>query len=289
MTLDQLRMFVEVAERQHMTKAAQALHVTQSTVSAAIAALESRYGIRLFHRIGRRIELTEAGQTLLGEARAILGRVAGTERILAELGSLMQGTLKIVASQTIASYWLPKHLADFRQKYPGISIHLAMGNTGQVIRSVSDGSVELGFVEGSVSDGMISRWTVGQDRLVLVGRPECFPAEGKEISLARWIMREPGSGTRSTFEEMLRARGLDPDSLDVALTLPSNESVLSAVEAGAGIAVLSALVVERSIDAAALRILPFDETPRPFSALCHKERTPGRAAEVLLKSMRSRS
>lgn len=288
MTLDQLRIFVEVAERQHVTQAAKALHITQSTASAAIAALEAQHDVRLFHRIGRRIELTEVGQILLEEARVILGRVENTELVLAELGGLKKGTLRLVASQTIASYWLPRYLADFKRQYSGITVNLVVGNTEQAIRDVFDGSAELGFVEGAVPDGPILHWPIAHDRLVLVGNADCSPAtlDRAGLTKARWVMREPGSGTRSTFEEMLRARGMDPAELEVALTLPSNESVLSAVEAGAGVTVLSALVVARASNAARLLSQPFDNAPRPFSAVCHKDRTLSKAADALLGLIR---
>ncbi|RYD25157.1 MAG: LysR family transcriptional regulator, partial [Lysobacteraceae bacterium] len=111
MTLEQLRIFVGVAEREHMTRAAEALNVTQSAASAAIAALEARYGVPLFHRVGRSIELSEAGRMFLAEARAVLGRASGAELALAEYAGLERGTLRLVASQTIAGYWLPRQLA----------------------------------------------------------------------------------------------------------------------------------------------------------------------------------
>lgn len=104
MTLEQLRIFVGVAEREHVTRAAEALNITQSAASGAIAALEARHGVPLFHRVGRGIELTEAGAMFLVEARAVLGRAAHAELALAEYGGLQRGTLKLVASQTIASY-----------------------------------------------------------------------------------------------------------------------------------------------------------------------------------------
>ena len=106
MTLQQLRVFVAVAERQHVTRAAEALQLAQSVVSAAIASLEARHGIKLFQRVGRGIGLTGAGTLFLAEARAVLARVAAAERVLAELADLTRGTLSVQASQTIASYWL---------------------------------------------------------------------------------------------------------------------------------------------------------------------------------------
>jgi DNA-binding transcriptional LysR family regulator len=108
MTLEQLRIFVGVAEREHMTRGAEALNITQSAASGAIATIEARYGVPLFHRVGRGIELTQAGQAFLGEARAVLGRAAHAETMLADFAGLMRGKLTLVASQTIASYWLPR-------------------------------------------------------------------------------------------------------------------------------------------------------------------------------------
>src|SRR3984957_15980363 len=129
MTLEQLRVFVAVAERQHVTRAAEALNLAQSAASAAIAALEGRHGARLFNRVGRGIELTEAGTLFLVEARAVLARAEAAEAILSELGGLKRGTLIVQASQTIASFWLPRHLVAFRSAYPRIDIRLSVGNT----------------------------------------------------------------------------------------------------------------------------------------------------------------
>lgn len=118
MTFEQLRIFISVAERQHMTAASQDLHLSQSAVSAAIAALENRYDVKLFHRIGRGISLSEAGQLFLEEARSILRSAEAAEVMLKEIGGLKRGVLRLVASQTIASYWLPPLLLDFQKRYP---------------------------------------------------------------------------------------------------------------------------------------------------------------------------
>jgi DNA-binding transcriptional LysR family regulator len=98
MTLEQLRVFVEVAERLHVTQAAEALNVTQSAASAAIHALETGLGTPLFHRIGRRLELTEAGRVFLPEAKIVLAKVWGAEQVLAELDGLLRGRLRLLAS-----------------------------------------------------------------------------------------------------------------------------------------------------------------------------------------------
>jgi DNA-binding transcriptional LysR family regulator len=283
MTLEQLRIFVGVAEREHMTRAAEALHITQSAVSAAIKTLEERHNVPLFHRIGRRIELTDAGRLFLVEARAVLGRAASAERTLAEFGGLERGTLTLVASQTIAGYWLPPFLARFRRRYPGIAVTLSIGNSEQAADRVREGSAELGFVEGLIDDPALARWTVGHDDLALVGS-EAAPggADSDWLCSVPWVLREEGSGTRSTFEAALAPLGLTLADLDVILTLPSNEAVRSAVSAGAGHTLISTLVVEPLLRAGRIQRTAFDLEPRPFYGLRHKERYRGKAGDALL-------
>lgn len=281
MTLEQLRIFVGVAEREHMTRAAEALNVTQSAASAAIAALEARHDVPLFHRVGRGIELTEAGRMFLDEARAVLGRAASAALALSEFGGLKRGTLRIVASQTIASYWLPARLAEFHRRHPLIGIELATDNTDGAAAQVLNGRAELGFVEGSVDEPALAHWKVGEDRMVLVGAQPVGDVDETWVREANWIVREQGSGTRSTFEEVLRHRGVDPIDLRIGMTLPSNEAVRSAVEAGAGVAVLSELVVRRALAAGHLHDLGLGLPARPFESLRHKERYRTRAADAL--------
>jgi DNA-binding transcriptional LysR family regulator len=286
MTFEQLRIFVGVAEREHVTRAAEALNVTQSAASGAIATLEARHGVKLFHRVGRRIELTDIGRMFLDEARAVLARAASAELALSEFGGLKRGNLHIVASQTIAAYWLPERLAAFHQRYPLIDLSVAIANTEHAAQSVHDGRAELGFIEGSIDDPALAHWKVGTDRMLLVGKGTAEAITRDWILAAPWVMREPGSGTRSTFEDAIRGRGIDPKALNVALTLPSNEAVLAAVRAGVGFALLSHLVVSSALDARQLSSLPFDLPERRFYALRQKERYRSKAADALLDVMK---
>jgi len=290
MTLEQLRIFVAVAEREHMTAAARALNVTQSAASAAIAALEERHQIKLFHRVGRGIALTEAGRLFLAEARGVLARADMAQTVLRELGGLERGTLRVVASQTIAAYWLPPFLATFHTRHPAIAIDLAIGNSEQAAARVHDGGADLGIVEGQIDDPALAHWPIGEDRLLLVSASPFgnAPIDADWLRQARWVLREPGSGTRSTFDRHLRRLSVDPTMLDVALTMPSNESVRTAVEAGAGVAVLSALVVGPAVAAGALHVAPIAFEPRPFFGLRHKERYRTKAADALLNVIASR-
>lgn len=283
MTIDQLRVFVAVAERQHVTQAAKALNMTQSAASSAITALERRYDVRLFDRVGRGIELTAAGVAFFPEARRIVESVRGAEQALRDLGSLRGGTLRLTASQTIASYWLPAVLRVFQARHPGVTVDVSLGNTEQAAERVHNGLAELGFVEGAVDDPALSHRAVGQDRLVLVqAGPAPATIDESWMRAAAWVTREGGSGTRSSFAAALAARGIDADTLPVTLVLPSNEAVRTAVEAGMGVAALSTLVVAAAIHAGTLHRLPLDLPARPFFALRHRQRVPGKAVVALL-------
>jgi len=287
MTLEQLRTFVAVAERQHVTQAARALNLAQSAVSHAITALEARHDTKLFDRVGRGIELTEAGRIFLAEARAVLARAEAAELALSELGSLKRGTLSVQASQTIASYWLPRHLVAFRRTYPQIQIRLAIGNTAQVVAAVASGAVELGFVEGAVENEHFASTAVARDQLIVVVGPEhpwvshARLAPG-DLTESDWVLREPGSGTRSAFEDALARLGIEPGALRIQLELPSNEAVRAAVEAGLGATAISASVAAPSIEAGLLHQAAFQLPEREFHVLRHRERYRSRAADALL-------
>jgi len=286
MTLEQLRIFVAVAQREHVTRAAADLNLTQSAVSAAISALEARHATQLFDRIGRRIALTQAGKLFLIEARAVLARAAAAEAALADLAGLKRGALALAASQTSGNYWLPPLVARFRAAYPGVTLSLSIGNTETVAAMVREGAVDLGFVEGDVDGDDLAVTAVAEDELVLVA--QAAPKAGKrpldagELGALRWVMRERGSGTRAILETALMDAGVPPGELDIALELPSNEAVRSAVEAGAGATALSRLVVRDALAAGALVALNFKLPARRFVALRHKDRTPTQAERALI-------
>ncbi len=287
MTLEQLRIFVAVAERQHVTQAAAALNLAQSAASHAIAALEAHHQAKLFNRVGRRIELTEAGHVFLAEARAVLARVEAAELVLSDFGGLKRGTLSVQASQTIASYWLPRHLVVFKRAYPQIQIRLTIGNTAQVAAAVESGTAELGFVEGALENAHLACTPVARDQLFIVVGPEHPWAGGAALTPAdlaegEWVLREPGSGTRSAFEEALAAHGIKPSGLRVRLELPSNEAVRAAVEAGLAATAISASVAAPSIEAGLLYQAQFKLPERYFYALRHAGRYLARSAGALM-------
>ena len=291
MTLEQLRIFVAVAERRHVTRAAQALGVTQSAASAAIAALESRYGTRLFNRVGRGIELTETGRRFLPEARIVLDRVAAARSALEDLSERPTGAVAIAASHTIANYWLPRRLASYHAAFPGVALHVEIGNTRQVETAVVEGAADLGLVEGPTPHPALWREKLDEDRLVLVKAPGQPPlaefAPGRpDLGAVPWVLREAGSGTRAILEDLARREGLRPDDLRAVLVLPGNEAVREAVEAGAGASIISEHVVGGAIAAGRLEAVPIELPPREFALIRHGDRHVTHAQRALIEHLR---
>lgn len=288
MTLEQLAVFVAVAEREHLTRAADAIRLTPSAVSSAIKNLEQRYGVELFHRIGRRIELTGTGRVFLAEARETLARARAAELVLSELGGLMRGTLSVHASQTIASYWLPPRLMAFRSACPGIALTLTLGNTRTVANAVINGQADLGFVEGELDEPALATSSVDRDELTILvapGHPWASSTTIMPSALRQtlWIMREEGSGTRSVFEQALRQMGVSPGDLPVAMVLPSNEAILSALGGGHCAAAISRLAARSHVDAGHLVAVGPPLGSRAFLCLHHKERHRTKAALELAR------
>ena len=287
MTLEQLRIFVAVAEREHVTQAARDLHLTQSATSSAVAALEERYATRLFDRVGRRIVLSAPGRLFLVEARAVLARAKAAELVLADLAGLKRGSLSLAASQTIGNYWLPSTMQRFRAAYPGVALSLAIGNTEHVAAMVHDGIADLGFVEGTVDDGALAVQPIADDELILVvGRRHAWSGRkavgGPDLLETGWVLREPGSGTRAMFEDALREFDIRPDQLNVSLELPSNEAVRTAVIDGLDATVLSRLVAVEALAAGTLAEVGLALPRRQFSVLRHKERYVTQAERALM-------
>lgn len=254
MTLEQLRIFLAVAEHLHFTRAAEALYITQPAVSAAIQTIESEYSVKLFHRIGRRIEITNAGQLLQIEAQKILDQVAFAERQLRELNNLQRGELKIGSSLTIGNYWLPDRISRFKQQYPGIHVHCVLGNAEEIGEGTALGRFDLGLVTGEVKQSLqeyLRQESVGQERLqIVVGQTHPWfgqaQIETAQLSTSQWVMREAGSGAQQMFEQALHRWQVELP-LSIALVLSTSEMVKAVVEQGVGAAALPELMIQKEL------------------------------------------
>ncbi len=261
MTLEQLRIFLAVAEYLHFTRAAEALFITQPAVSAAIQCLEAEYGVKLFHRIGRRIEIAEAGKLLQIEAQKIIDQVVQAERGLKELNNLQRGELKLGASLTIGNYWLPSKISQFKRQYPGINIDCTLANAEEICEGTATGSFDLGLLTGGVKstlESYLDQEVVGSERMqIVVGkshpwfqRPEITVSE---LAQTDWVMREPGSGVQQMFEQALQSWGVEPSQLNVVLVLPSSDMIKAVVENDMGAAAIPDLMVTKELQLATLR------------------------------------
>ena len=304
MTFEQLRIFLAVAQHMHFTRAAEALYLTQPSVSAAIQSLEEEHSVKLFDRIGRRVELTQAGKLLQIEAQKILAQVSLTKRGLEEFNQLQRGELHLGASQTIGNYWIPHFISQFKRQYPGICVNCTLGNTEVIASGTAAGAFDLGLVEGVVEPGIaacLEQQIVGGDQLlIIVGQPHVW-FERSVLSLSdlantAWVMREDGSGTRQIFEQSLHSWGIDPSTLNVILELSSGEMVKAIVETGIGATAISELMVKKELQFGILKALHIraqgkaairsskeaagNPMQRPFTLLKHRERFQTRIAQA---------
>jgi DNA-binding transcriptional LysR family regulator len=216
----------------------------------------------------------------------VLLRARAAEQTLDDLAGLRRGVLTLAASQTISSYWLPPVVAQFTDAYPEVAVRLKAGNSAEVARAVSNGDSELGFVEGVVDDWALLRRVVGGDRIALYAAPwhplagvKIGPAELKDVY---WVLREPGSGTRSHFERMMSERGVSASELRIALELPSNEAVLSAAIGGRLVTAVSELAAAQFVATGRVARLDVELEARRFELLAHKQRRPSAAGRAFI-------
>lgn len=290
MTLEQIRIFLCVARLSHVTRAARELNLTQSAVSASIAALERQYDVKLFDRVGRGIVLTEAGALLVTAAERILHEAEAANALLSGFAREPKGRLRIWASQTIASYWMAPQMMQMHARWPQVELSLHAGNTADVERAVQDGEADLGFVEGRVRAEGLRQRKVGHDELLLV-MPRGHPLARKSGLTAQdyrgmeWLLREPGSGTRMVVERHLATMGLASGDLNVLLQLPTNEAILGGVRTGMAVSMLSwrSLLLARNREFVLRRVTWAEKPTRDFLVLTDPRRYRTRAMESFLE------
>lgn len=290
-----LQVFHTVARLLSFTKAAEALHMTQPAVTFQVRQLEEHFDTRLFDRTHNRISLTEAGACVYAYADRIFDLYGQMEGAVRDLTGDVSGPVLLGASTTIAEYMLPSLLGEFKRKFPEVNIRLRVANTEGVVSMVEENDVDLGVVEGAVGNRNLSLETFRIDQLVAVV-PPAHPFAARESLAATdllehpYIAREEGSGTRGVIREYLRAGGVDPDAVELAMELGSPEAIKGAVEAGMGISVLSLGTVRKEMALGTLVAVPFDPPlERPFYFVRQKQKFRVRATEELLAFARAYS
>jgi len=237
--------------------------------------------------VGRGIQLTEPGRIFLREARAVLDRASMASSVLQDLAGWPPNPIALAASQTIATYWLPRRLAAFHAASPRVRLKVMIRNTREVESAVADGEVSIGLVEGPTQHPALLRTHLDHDQMVLVvaaGRaPLAIEASRRaDLRALNWVIREPGSGTRRGLEDLAARQGLSLDDLNIFLVLPSNEAVREAVESGAGATIISRHVVASAIAAGTLVEIPLELPQREFALVRHRERHATLAQKALV-------
>ena len=277
MTLNQLKIFLKIAEVGNVTKAADLLGMTQSAASASIASIENNYQVKLFERVGRSIILSEVGKRFLPEAQRTLASAKNANKYLNLLSKKTVGSLKISASQTIANYWLPRKLALFHSRYPDVSLHVSMTNTSEVQNAIIEGKADIGFVEAEIASSELELINVDHDQISLVASVTKWASFGisddlTDILKLPWIVREKGSGTRKVLEDLVIKNNYSWSDLDIVLELPSNESVREAVIAGVGVTLISQHVVALALETGLLKAKSINLPPRNYQMALRKHR-----------------
>lgn len=255
LSLRQLQVFLAVAESGSTVAASEVVSLSQSATSAALNELEHVLSHQLFDRIGKRLMLNDNGRLLLPQARLLLDTASSVEQLFTEGDDRWSG-IRIGASMTIGSYCLPALLADSQRErssarqqadlpdYP----QLYIANTTEVVSAVAGYAVDCGFIEGACHDTELSVEPWLEDEMVIVCAPDHALATRnhgrvtyQDLQSARWLLREPGSGTREHVEQMLLPHF---SSLKVAGEFGNPETIKHAAAAGLGLACISRIVVE---------------------------------------------
>lgn len=292
MNLAQLRTFIAVVEHASFSAAARALGLSQPAVTMQVQALESDLGVTLLDRRYRKVELTEAGRALLPHARKLMAGIEEARLDLEGMSGTVSGRLTIAASTTPGQYVLPRLLGGFLKKHPDVGVTLRVFDTTDVVSAVEEGEAHLGMTGAQVHGARVAYERLGSDDLVLVCPPGHPLASRSAVKIAElvdepFIVREAGSGTRMVSEEVMRRSGIDPAELRVVMELGTNEAVLSAVEGGMGIGIVSNWVAEKAIKLGTVSAVAAPEFPlaRPLFLVLPRT-TLTRAAEALAEHLR---
>ncbi|RAY10940.1 LysR family transcriptional regulator [Actinomadura craniellae] len=263
MTEARLRTFVAVADTGSVRAAAERLYVTESAVSAAVTALARELGVALVERVGRGLRLTPAGQVYAGYARRVLGLLEQGRAAARGEADPGHGSLRLAAVTTAADQVLPRLLAGFRARWPGLALELAVGPSREVWGRLADHEADL-VLGGRPPAGIPATvLAVRANDLVVVAAPAVAAAFA--LDTTPWVMREPGSGTRVTAEAYLAERDARPPEL----VLGSNGAVIAGAAAGLGAALVSRDAVGAELADGRLQVIDAPGTPlhRPWHAV----------------------
>ncbi len=273
-TLRQLEVFLAAAHSQNMTRAATALALSQSAASSALKDLEGQFGVQLFDRVGKRLQLNDFGRAIRTHAETLMTQARELEATLARRPQA--GDIKVGATLTIGNYLAVGVMARYMAAHPGAQVALDVENTAAIARRIANFELDLGMIEGELTHPDLEVIPWQDDELVVFCAPSHPYARRKKISdkellAATWIVRETGSGTRQTFDRAMH--GLLPQ-LTLLPELQHTEAIKRAVVAGLGIGCLSKVALEDAFKRGSLvpLAIPHRDFSRRFYFILHKQK-----------------
>lgn len=282
-TFEQVRSFVEVAETEHISRAAAGLFLTQAAVTQQIRHFERAVGLQLLERDGRRVRLTDAGRALAEACRGALRAVQVMDDTANAIRELAAGSLHVGASPTCATYYLPPHLAEFTRQHPAVRLEVAVAGTSELNRRVLAGSLDCALIEGEPDPGLVS-WELSPDELVLVAHRDHPLSQLKrvtpsELARHRHLRRGPEFSAENSVRQLI---GEVYDRMEM-MSLGHPEYVRAATVAGLGWSALPKRAVVGDIRLGILKSLPVPPIVRSITVV--RRRSQGGPAQEAFWNM----
>lgn len=284
-SLRQLEIFLATAHYENVTRAAESLAMSQSAASGSLRDLENQFGVKLFDRIGKRLQLSELGIQLRPQAERLLEQAQDLERAL--IGQDAIGKLSIGATLTIGNYLAVAMIAEFKKQHPSADVALTVANTANIAEQVKNFNLDLGLIEGEYQDAELETLHWRNDELQVFASPNhplanFGPLSDQQLIELPWIVREPGSGTRQTFDRAMH--GILTD-LSISMELQHTEAIKRAVEAEMGVGCLSEISLKEAFARGSL--VPLQVSNRDFtrqlSIISHRKKFHSAAFKQWLK------
>nr|WP_302595531.1 LysR family transcriptional regulator [uncultured Cellulosilyticum sp.] len=285
MTIRHLKIFIAVVEMGKMRLAAEKLYISQPAISQAIQELENYYNVKLFERLGQKLYLIESGKKLLAHARHLVDSFEHLDLMMKNEGACPK--IRIGASVSVGTYLLNDILDQVEEAIPDAEFQVIVHNTSKIEEMIKNSELDLGIVEGVVSNNDLVIEPIGRDELVIIvgKRHPLFKAESisfKELGEQTWIGREAGSSNRNQYEQLLM-KGY-PD-LEHKWRCTNTETIKQTVINGRGLAIISNMLIQKEIKEGTLRILPVKDVKveRDIKLIYHKNKFISSALEAVVQ------
>jgi len=262
-TIRQLQVFEAVARQLSYTRAAEELHLTQPAVSMQIKQLESSVGLSLFEQLGKRVFMTQAGETMLRHAQTIMRHLATAREEMDELKGVDSGRLRIAVASTV-NYFATRLLATFARLHPSVQITLDVTNRETLLQKLEDNQPDVVLMGKPPKDLDLDADAFMDNPLIMIARPDHPLSKHRSIALKElneetFVVRESGSGTRIAMERFFDQKSFAPSA---TIEMTGNETIKQSVDAGLGLAIVSVHTVE--LELALERLIRLDIRGMPI-------------------------